>query len=116
MTITLSVTRGTTGIDSRRRRTVVRPCRCRRRRVGPERSPSFSVDFGSGLAFLGWSDFLRAVVFAAEALVGDLGGRSSPFASAASAVSLAGLALLRPRPPRERRRRVPVVGAVDPSA
>src|SRR5512132_1089559 len=115
MTITLSVTRGTTGIDSRRRRTVVRPCRCRRRRVGAERSLSFSVVFGSTLAFFGWSDFLRVVVFAAEPLVEGLGGRSSPSASAASAISPAGLALLRPRPPRERRRRVPVVVPVDPS-
>src|SRR5215203_692982 len=116
MTITLSVTRGTTGIDSRRRRTVVRPCRCRRRRVGAERSPSFPVDFGSALAFLGWSAFLRAVVFAAEALVEGFGGRSPRFSSAASVVSAVGLVLLRPRPPRERRRRVPVVAAVDPSA
>src|SRR5512132_3425775 len=99
MTITLSVTRGTTGIESRRRRTVVRPWRCRLRRVGAERSLSFSVVFGSALAFFGWSDFLRVVVFAAEPLVEGLGGRSS--ASAASAISPAGLALLRPRPPRE---------------
>ena len=58
------------------------------------------------------------VVFAAEPLVEDLGGRSSPSpsASAASAISPAGLALVRPRPPRERRRRVPVIDAADPSA
>ena len=115
MTMTLSVTRGTTGIDSRRRRTVVRPCRCRRRRVGAERSLSFAVVFGSALALLRLDPRLPA----RGRLRGR--GRSSKAWGGArlrSRPCLGGLArrpaLPRPRPPRERRRRVPVVSAVGP--
>jgi hypothetical protein len=72
ITISLSVTRGTTGIDSRRRWTVVRPCRCRRSRVGAEVSASscfvglaaFASDpWESGLALIGWSVFFDGSVF-----------------------------------------------------
>jgi hypothetical protein len=106
--MSLSVTRGTTGIDSRRRRTVARPWRCRRRRVGAGASACSSV-FVEALgrvervrvagAFCG-----SAVFGLAERRAGRPLGAASPSAGFVagrdSDPSAAGFFPPRPRPPR----------------